>query len=430
VTLAQRTLESNPKLIDAAVELHQLGALPANSFLFDLDTVAENAGKQSAEARRLGLITFLMTKQIARNPLVTRVALANGLNKTVAVDVQCARMLTRYGIPIGHIGQINQIPKHQIDWVVAQHPDVITVYSLRAAEWISAAAAKTGRLQHVLVRVWAEGDVFFDGQEGGFRAEAFVDAVRAIDALPNLVVVGATSFPSMEYSFDAVRFPVQPLPNFATVRSALEQARAELGLELPVLNAPGNTSVATMQTMKAAGATQIEPGHGLCGTTIPQMMFGSDHERPAYLYVSEISHHFHDFAYAFGGGIWALLGPLFKSWEWTAFVGTTPEAAKGNPVAYTHVDQVMDYVLPLTPADRCHIGDTVAFPVYAQAQMSRAYTVAVSGVRAGRPIIEGIFDHAATMLDEQLIPLPVEIARERVDRTVARMCAAGGNRAV
>ena len=418
--LAERMLESNSKLIDAAVELHQLGALPANSFLFDLDVVAENARMQATEAKRLGLTTYLMTKQIARNPLVTKVALANGLDKTVAVDVQCARMLSRYGIPIGHIGQINQIPKQQIDWVVAQHPDVITLYSRRAAEWISAAATKIGRLQHVLVRVWDEGDVFFDGQEGGFRADAFVDAVRAIDALPNLVVVGATSFPAMEYSFDAARMPVQPLPNFATVRHALERARAELGLELPELNAPGNTSVEAFQTLKDAGATQIEPGHGLCGTTIPQMMLGSRYERPAYVYVSEISHHFRDVAYAFGGGIWALLGPLFRNWQWTAFVGTTPEAAKRNPVEYAHIEQVMDYVLPLKPADRCAIGDTVVFPVYAQAQMSRAYTVAVSGVQTGAPMIEGIFDHAATMLDEHLVPLPVEEARERVEQAVER----------
>lgn len=419
--LAEQMLRTNPKLIDAAVELHQLGALPANSFLFDLDVVAENARLQAAEAKRLELTTFLMTKQIARNPLVTKVALVNGLDKTVAVDVQCARMLRRYDIPIGHIGQINQIPKHQIDWVVAQHPEVITVYSLQAAEWVSAAATRIGRLQPVLVRVWDEDDVFFDGQEGGFRIEEFVEAVRAIDALPNLVVVGATSFPCMEYSFDAARMPAQPLPNFATVRQALDRARAELGLELPVLNAPGNTSVATFQTLKDAGATQIEPGHGLCGTTIPQMTLGSQHERPAYLYVSEISHHFRDYAYAFGGGIWALLGPLFQTWQWTAFVGDTPEAAKSNPVGYAHIDQVMDYVLPLKPADRCRIGDTVAFPVYAQAQMSRAYTVAVSGVQSGYPMIEGIFDHAATMLDEALVPLPVEEARARIDGSVARL---------
>ena len=63
----------------------------------------------------------------------------------------------------------------------------------------------------------------------------------------------------------------------------------------------------------------------------------------------------------------------------------------------------------------------VAFPVYAQAQMSWAYTVAVSGVQRGHPMIEGIFDHAATMLDEHLVPLPVEIARERVDHAVERV---------
>ena len=401
-----------------------LGALPANSFLFDLDVVAENARMQAAEAQRLGLTTYLMTKQIARNPLVTKVALANGIDKTVAVDAQCARMLVRYGIPIGHIGQINQIPKHQIDWAVAQHPDVITVYSLQAAEWVSAAAAKIGRLQHVLVRVWDEGDVFFDGQEGGFRAEEFVEAVRAIDALPNLVVVGATSFPSMEYSFDAARFPVQPLPNFATVRNALERARAELGLELPELNAPGNTSVATMQTQKDAGATQIEPGHGLCGTTIPQMMFGSElrasgvslrqRDQPSLSRLRPMP------SAAGSGRCWVRCsssgsGP--RSWE------PIRKSARNNPVDYAHIDQVMDYVLPLKPADRCQIGDTVAFPVYAQAQMSRAYTVAVSGVQSGQPMIEGIFDHAATMLDEHLVPLPVEVARERVDHAVERVAA-------
>jgi hypothetical protein len=56
--------------------------------------------------------------------------------------------------------------------------------------------------------------------------------------------------------------------------------------------------------------------------------------------------------------------------------------------------------------------------------MSRAYTVAVSGVRSGHPIIEGIFDHAATMLDEHLVPLPVEEARTRVDRSVSRLAEA------
>ncbi|MCO5221534.1 MAG: hypothetical protein M9947_08095 [Thermomicrobiales bacterium] len=145
-------------------------------------------------------------------------------------------MLARYGIPIGHIGQISQIPKRRSIGRVAQHPDVITVYS-PAEGWMGFRRGREiGRLQHVLVRVWDEGDIFFDGQEGGFRAEESSSmAVLAIDALPesgggqrHLV------FPSMEYSFDAARFPVQPLPNFATVRTAVEAHRPRrAGLELP-----------------------------------------------------------------------------------------------------------------------------------------------------------------------------------------------------
>ncbi|MCC6945014.1 MAG: hypothetical protein IT335_10590, partial [Thermomicrobiales bacterium] len=105
-----RLQSDNPALLDAAVELHQSGQIPASTWLFDLDTIAANARMQSAEAKRLGLTTFLMTKQIARNPLVAATALANGIDKTVAVDMTCAHLLNRYGLPVGHIGQINQIP--------------------------------------------------------------------------------------------------------------------------------------------------------------------------------------------------------------------------------------------------------------------------------------------------------------------------------
>jgi hypothetical protein len=42
-------------------------------------------------------------------------------------------------------------------------------------------------------------------------------------------------------------------------------------------------------------------------------------------------------------------------------------------------------------------------------------------VQAGQPAIEGIFDHAATMLDEHLVPLPVDLARERIDHAIDRL---------
>jgi len=35
-----------------------------------------------------------------------------GMSKVVAVDIQGARMAPDCGLPIGHIGHLNQIPRH------------------------------------------------------------------------------------------------------------------------------------------------------------------------------------------------------------------------------------------------------------------------------------------------------------------------------
>ena len=131
--LLERVLERNPALVEAAVRLHQDGEVPAGSWLFDLDAIDANARAIATEARRLGLHTYLMTKQMARNPFVAAVALNAGLEKTVAVDMRCARLLHRYRIPVGHIGHLNQIPMHEVRTALEMQPDYVTVYSVEAA---------------------------------------------------------------------------------------------------------------------------------------------------------------------------------------------------------------------------------------------------------------------------------------------------------
>jgi predicted amino acid racemase len=411
----QRLLDANPALIDTAIALHQSSEIPANTWLYDLDTVATNARIQAAEARRLGLTTFLMTKQIARNPMVAATALANGLDKTVAVDMTCAHILTRYGLPIGHIGQISQIPRHQVEHALRMRPDYITVYSVAAADRISQVAGGLGMTQPLLVRVFGDEDVSFAGQEGGFHERQVIDAVRTISSLPNVQVIGTTAFPVVEYTFERDRMPPGILPNMQTITNAARRIESELGIEMRVVNAPGNTSAATFQMLQAAGATHVEPGHGLCGTTISQMMLGSELEQPAYVYVTEVSHIYDGTGYAFGGGLWSLLGGLFgDEWTFQMAVGLNPEAAKANVLDYSHIDQIIDYHLPIAQGERCKVGDTVVFPIYAQAQMTRAYTAAVSGVASGKPIVQGLFDHAGTMLDGLFAPVPLEAARERI----------------
>lgn len=49
------------------------------------------------------------------------------------------------------------------------------------------------------------------------------------------------------------------------------------------------------------GATQVEPGHGLTGTT-PLHAVADLAEEPAIAYVSEVSHLWNGKAYVFGGG--------------------------------------------------------------------------------------------------------------------------------
>ncbi|MCH7653614.1 MAG: YhfX family PLP-dependent enzyme, partial [Chloroflexi bacterium] len=60
--------DRNPLLVKAAVELHQSGEIPPNTYVVDLDRVRENAKQAKERADRLGLRIYVMTKQWNRNP--------------------------------------------------------------------------------------------------------------------------------------------------------------------------------------------------------------------------------------------------------------------------------------------------------------------------------------------------------------------------
>ena len=64
----QSLRSKNPAFVEAAVALHQAGAIPANSYAVDLDAVAANTAHLMGEARALGLTVYAMTKQLGRAP--------------------------------------------------------------------------------------------------------------------------------------------------------------------------------------------------------------------------------------------------------------------------------------------------------------------------------------------------------------------------
>lgn len=378
----------NPGLLDAAVQLHRSGALPANTSVIDLDAVERNAAAVGAEASRLGLRAFAMTKQIGRNPDASSAIRAGGITHSVGVDLECAVAAASGGLASGHLGHLVQIPRHRAGEAAALAPLYWTVFSETKAREAGAAALALGREQEVLLRIVADGDRFYPGHEGGFRAEEVVAAARRVDAIPGVRFAGITTFPAT--LFDEASGDAVSTPNLATLtRAKRELAAAGFG-ELEV-NAPGTTSAAVLERLAEAGATQVEPGHGLTGTT-PLHAVRDLVEEPAIAYVSEVSHLWNDRAYVFGGGLYVdpVLG---ESHTDALIVGADDAVADVAPRAVEMpAAQAIDYYATV-PIDsgRVREGDTVLFGFRPQVFVTRGLTAGIRGIASGRPQLAGIW---------------------------------------
>ena len=91
----------NPAFVSAAISLQQEGAIPAAAYVLDLDAVEHNAGLIAAEAARLHLDVFAMTKQVGRHPGFIAAVRRGGIDAGVAVDMECVRALRAAGMRMG-----------------------------------------------------------------------------------------------------------------------------------------------------------------------------------------------------------------------------------------------------------------------------------------------------------------------------------------
>ena len=170
------------------------------------------------------------------------------------------------------------------------------------------------------------------------------------------------------------------------------EALADAGRGRIEVNAPGTTSSATVQALAEAGATQIEPGHGLTGTT-PLHAVEDLPEMPAAVYLTEVSHLAGGEAFCFGGGLY--IDPVFPDYQVRAIVAHEPTAA---------VEALRNVEIPLPAAidyygmidargpSKPQPGDSVVFGFRAQAFVTRAYVVGISGLSRDEPIVEQIHD--------------------------------------
>jgi predicted amino acid racemase len=378
------TLERNPSLIQAALAFHRGGLIPPNCFLVDLDAVTANASLLGQAALAHGLSLYFTTKQIGFNPLLARSIVQAGIPKAIAIDVQEAAVLAQAGVPIGHVGHLVQIPAQMIGAILRLEPEVVTIYCVDKACQISEWAVRAGRQVQLLLRVVAEGDFLFPGQEGGFRLERLLDEAAAVLRLPNVRIVGVTSYPCLELDRDAQT--LHPTHNFHTILAAARRLQDELGVRVEQINAPGNTCVAAMEVLARMGATHGEPGHALTGTTYLHA-HSRQPENPAMVYVTEISHLEGNQAYAFGGGTYR------RAQDNNALVGLGPDRWTRTRVVPFNPTAIDYYIaLDLPPDHTVRVGDSVLLASRAQVFVSRSFVAVARGIQDGHPVLAGLFD--------------------------------------
>ncbi len=381
-------LERNPDFVEAAIALHRQAKVPANAYILDLDTVEANARRIRQEAHQRGLTVLAMTKQVGRHPGFLEALRAAGIDAGVAVDMACARSLAAGGSTVGHIGHLVQVPRAEANAAAGLQPTWWTVFSQDKAAEAAAANARRGRTQDLLARIYAPGDTFYRGHEGGFPADRIVETAQRLDALDGGRFAGITTFPAL--LIDHAKRQVVPTPNLDTLARAIEALHAAGYDELEV-NAPGTTSAAVLKALADAGATQVEPGHGFTGTT-PYHVYDQLPERPAVLYLSEVSHLHGGDAYCFGGGLY--IDPVFDDYPVEALVSSEPTSSAEAlaPIEIPPPSAIDYYGMIDTDGRTIQTGDTVVLGFRIQAFVTRAYVAGIRGISSGDPHVTGVYD--------------------------------------
>jgi len=395
----EKLKEINPSLIKAGVYLHQNGFIPPNTYLLDADQIEKNAGYIKEEAKKWNLKIYFMFKQI-RNPQIYNFVLDKNIPQTVCVDTKGAKVVWESGNLIGHVGHLVQIPDSEIMDILLMKPEVVTVFTIEKARKISYCAKKIGRVQNILLRVNGENDIQLPGMEGGISEKHIEKTVKEINKLNNVKIVGVTNFPAMYYTNNK---EPKLSPNFYTSLRCAEKL-SKMGIEIEQINAPGNGCTLTMETYSKGGATHVEPGHGITGTT-PFALNYKLPEVPSIIYISEVLHIYDDFAYVMGGfGAIDVLG-VSKDFKMQALVGDNKDNIFNNNFdfegcAIGNKKVLMDYhgILKIK-GKKVKVGDTAIFGFRPQTFATRcANTAIIKGCSTGDLKLLGVYDHCCHRL--------------------------------
>ncbi len=381
----------NPNLLITALEFHQSGKIPPSCFIIDLDMVIENTHALVESAQKNNLSQYFITKQVGFNPIFAREVSKNGIPKAVSVDWNEAFSLLKNKIPLGHVGHLVQIPNCFIEKILQANPEVVTIFSLEKARQLSEIAVKKHLLVNVLLRVVDDDDFIYSGQAGGFRLSHLEKNLDEIHSLPNISIAGVTAFPCT--IFETGKKSYAPTKNLHTLKKAAEIIAKHYPHEHLQINAPGNSCCNTYPLIRENGATHVEPGNALTGTT-PIHAISDQPEKPALIHVTEISHLYKDVYYCYGGGLYRR--------------STVTKALIGNKLTSLHEAKVIspdktaiDYYvgLKIKPREEAAVGDSVIWSSRAQLFVTRSSVAVIKGIQHGNPKMVGIYNPFGLEID-------------------------------
>lgn len=375
-----RTVEErNQALIDYAITLHETGEILPDTYVIDVDSLVENTKKMSKAAAENNVELYYMTKQIGRNPYLSRKIHEAGIEKAVVVDFKEALVLMEEGLPIGNVGHLVQIPRALLEKILAYGADYVTVYSTEMIAQINEVAQKLGIKQKVMMRIINTDDVLYDGQYGGFLYNELDGIIETLAGFEHVEIAAVTSFPCFLYDADAGDF--KALSNAHTIMYAQEKLKAH-GFPVETVNMPSATSIRSIPFIADIKGTQGEPGHALTGTT-PMHAKMHLEEKPAMVYVSEVSHTFKGKSYIYGGG-------YYRRGHLTNALVVTSDGTKSYDTINELSPESIDYYLEMNAEHP--VGETVVMSARTQIFVTRSHVALVEGLSSGQPHLVGMYD--------------------------------------
>jgi predicted amino acid racemase len=411
VDLFESMCRRNPELVRAAATLHQEGAIQADCYVADLESIRRNAELVKRSAEKAGLRVYFEAKEVGRARAIYE-ALANlGFDKAIAIDIEEVYALERIGARVGHVGHLAQIPTSDVRHVVAEvRPEVFTVYSYEKAAQVAAAARDAGLTQKVLIRANGAKDIFSPAVAGGTPEAEALDLIDRIEALDGLSFAGLTTYPGVR--FDLARRQWVRTTNFETMMRVRDAVEKRLDREVEQLNASGNNCADSFELLAKGGATHCEPGQAFVGGLVANG-FTDQPEVPAIAYVSEVTHHWAGVPYYYAPSMVA--NNTIGIWHHTHYdtlgasvsrpgVDPLENLARTYPQSFAASDPTawIYGALQLGRDSTAAVGDTVVCGFRCQVYRSNGGRLAVvDGIQTGSPTIVGLYDRTGNRLADR-----------------------------